>query len=1274
MPYIPVAQRGTTNEDVTGRYVSVAQRFSAEPTKPTISPFQQDVFAGDQALIPLTPPKSHPLFKPERAEKIKKFGVEVAQSILRNIRSVGITLLKPLRLDKGLELDAADKFTQAIYGDILLPEITELTGETRAEQIRPLSERRPDIEKKIRGKGKEWEEISKLETLTSLEKKITKRWSKFLNRDPGALSFVFLAAYTGIDLTPWGGSTKGAFKAIKEVSNIGDALILGRKMGVEDDLLSRFAKDAVGVKTTKEAENLFKGITDLQQTTRVAPRYTPVAKRNPLFQEARKYKSAEEFANKAPSKVIDELRNQGVRGAEQRMAFWEKATKGMDKTPIIDSLNPTGGLLVDYTPQARMTAKLADNITTLDKTMGKFPDEMITIYRGAPKNQKSIVGGDFVTTNPELARSYTGDGNVLSKKVKLSDVLDDIDEPLGEEYLYRPKSQLTDIWKQATDTGGIPGVRGLKKVGLAPIPTKKITRGEDILLKQKLRTEARGAKTGIAQFKREKKLLDSIQKQISKELNKPKVKQRSTISFIKQLGEMKQGAITDAKKSIGIQKPITRMNLEELNTLTKELKDRLAFKRTKGFEPGRETIEKLNLKPKTSKAPEFTEDFYAKNLEVKQIKTPIKVKLKEIPKNVGEFMDKIGGSISTRLENISPILKSRIRKYEFDTRRVIKKDIEVADPMIKGFSKLSKEDYWRFDLALKNGDTKTINSIVEKYGIQKEYDNIKKVLDDMWNRADEVGFDIGYRKNYWPRQVKDTKGFLEHLQGTEAWSALEEAIKRKELDLGRHLTEVERAGLINTMLRGYRNGGITLSKTGAMENRVLDAVTPELNKFYANSDEALLNYIERTNDAIESRKFFGKQRALQGAPKEALNNLEDSIGTFTSDLLTKGEITPKQELELRSILEARFNPGKTGIVMGVYKNLAYIDTLGSVVNAITQIGDMAFAMYKGGWVRGLKEGAKSFIGKAKVTKQDVGFATREISAEMERRGLGAFLDRLFRITGFNKIDKMGAESLINASIRKAQRLAIKDSDKLHKELTKIFPKELFGKDTVGNVIRDLKNGFISDDVKYYAFNNVLDFSPRALSEMPEQYLRSGNGRVFYVLKTWTLKLFDVYRNEIFRVAKENKVQALKNMIELGVLLFTMNATADEIKDFIRGRKTEFSDLVVNNLAKLVGFSRYHTDQVAKEGLAATLGSELVPPFPAVDNISKDIIGLFKDFDKATELSNIRTIREIPVGGELFYYWFGPGKKYKNKDTGQGFGGDLPELPKIPQLPDLPKLP
>ena len=87
-----------------------------------------------------------------------------------------------------------------------------------------------------------------------------------------------------------------------------------------------------------------------------------------------------------------------------------------------------------------MKAPLGENMTTLDKTMNKKPDEMITIYRGVSKSGRNINPGDFITTTHEGAKGY-GE-YVISKKVKLSDILDDKREPLGGEYLYRPSGEI----------------------------------------------------------------------------------------------------------------------------------------------------------------------------------------------------------------------------------------------------------------------------------------------------------------------------------------------------------------------------------------------------------------------------------------------------------------------------------------------------------------------------------------------------------------------------------------------------------------------------------------------------------------------------------------------------------------------------------------------------------------------------------------------------------------------------------------------------------------
>ena len=106
---------------------------------------------------------------------------------------------------------------------------------------------------------------------------------------------------------------------------------------------------------------------------------------------------------------------------------------------VLDNLNPTWWLYVKYDPAKRASMKLADNIITLDKTMWVSPNKEITIYRGTIKSQNEIVPWDFVTTSKELAKSYAWDWKVIEMKVKASDVLDDINEPLGDEYIYRPK-------------------------------------------------------------------------------------------------------------------------------------------------------------------------------------------------------------------------------------------------------------------------------------------------------------------------------------------------------------------------------------------------------------------------------------------------------------------------------------------------------------------------------------------------------------------------------------------------------------------------------------------------------------------------------------------------------------------------------------------------------------------------------------------------------------------------------------------------------------------
>ena len=115
--------------------------------------------------------------------------------------------------------------------------------------------------------------------------------------------------------------------------------------------------------------------------------------------------------------------------------------KTPDKKEKLTTLNPTGGIFTGYDPKKIMDMELGENITTLAETAGYDPDEKITVYRGVSTGKGSIGPGDFITTNKQLAQDYAGTGTVVSETVRAGDILDDSDEPLGEEYIYYPKNK-----------------------------------------------------------------------------------------------------------------------------------------------------------------------------------------------------------------------------------------------------------------------------------------------------------------------------------------------------------------------------------------------------------------------------------------------------------------------------------------------------------------------------------------------------------------------------------------------------------------------------------------------------------------------------------------------------------------------------------------------------------------------------------------------------------------------------------------------------------------
>ncbi len=634
----------------------------------------------------------------------------------------------------------------------------------------------------------------------------------------------------------------------------------------------------------------------------------------------------------------------------------------------------------------------------------------------------------------------------------------------------------------------------------------------------------------------------------------------------------------------------------------------------------------------------------------------------------GAEISKLMAPISTRLKYISPALSAKVRNLDFSTNKAIQGYREAVDPLLQKAKTMSRSDKLDWDYARKNSVTTKIDELVKKYGMEKEYAAVREVFDTLRDDAIDVGLDIGEINEYWTRKVKDLKGLYGEMNREEL-GIFSKALADKAASLGLSVDQLDpdmRATLIANIISGGPTG---LGGVSAAKERKFLKIPPRLNKYYLNSDAALIEHINSMVTAIEKRRFFGKipekvaemRRQLYvaqakireyakdpkkrnewiGREKElsayiqkyALQrDYEDNIGALVFELIDKGDITAAQQNDVNEILQARFHERGAHGFWQLYKNFSYADTMGSPISALTQIGDFAFVMYEAGLLKGIKHIATAAMGKSKITREDVGI--KRIAEEFaDSSKLGGAVAWIFKAVGLEKMDAIGKEALLNAAHEKYQGLARENPAKLVGEI-----KHIFGDET-DDTVKALEQGIITDNVKMLVYSRLADFQPIGLAEMPQKYLTSGNGRVFYMLKTFTLKQFDIFRNEaIHKITTGNrseKIEGLKNLVRLAMFFVLANATADELKDLLLGRTTDMSDRVADNILRLAGSSKFVTWVARTEGAGTALSKQVLPPFKFLDSLTKDIYNAGDD--KGLELT-----ASVPLLGKLAYWHLGRG--------------------------------
>jgi len=636
-----------------------------------------------------------------------------------------------------------------------------------------------------------------------------------------------------------------------------------------------------------------------------------------------------------------------------------------------------------------------------------------------------------------------------------------------------------------------------------------------------------------------------------------------------------------------------------------------------------------------------------------------------------------------------------------------------------GMSAIDRDEW---NIARLQSDEGKIEQISQKYNMKELVAELREKLNQVRLDAEKVGYDVGFIDEYWPRVIKDREGFLQATEGISHEPVFTQAFREQAKKLGITQEEFERdfptvkADIISNIILGKSSG---ISGPGNIQGRVFETIPKEYIQFYMDADAALMQYVYSMTKKIEARKFFGKVPTrisnLKAAQKrktadlikfeqladmaraenperlaefeeritklkedlklieEPLNlykiqdDYSDNIGTYIDGMRAEGRIKPKDEKMVSDILKARFNEhGTTGIV-NTLKNAAYIDVMGNPLAAITQIGDLAWAMYVGkvwtpsGFISTGKNLAKAVMNKSNITKEDLGI--ERIAQEFaDGTTMSKAVSKVFKMVGLEKMDSIGKEVLINNALDQFKIEAKKNPEALAKKIRPIFKgkslevvQEILAYDPSSNSTIEP-----TENLKRLLYSKVLDFQPIALSAMTEGYLTGGNYRAFYMLKTYSLQQFDVFRREVFHNIKsddpQRKIQGITNMIQLAALLTLANAGADEIKDFMLGKETKFSDNVIENLLVLVGASRYIKMKISRDGLGSTLSQQILPPMHFVNSASKDLMEGYDNYvsGDTSKFDHARIIDSIPGLGKLYYWHAGRGADLKKSIAEQEF--------------------
>ena len=652
--------------------------------------------------------------------------------------------------------------------------------------------------------------------------------------------------------------------------------------------------------------------------------------------------------------------------------------------------------------------------------------------------------------------------------------------------------------------------------------------------------------------------------------------------------------------------------------------------------------------------PSKVEPIFAKEARVAQeadriYKEPSKISL--MIKDVMDIAGDVLTPISRQAKNIGPFVAKAFRDVDLKGLKRKAEFKRAAHPFLLSVNKLLKNDPVALEKFHTDLNTQNYDGIRGMLDEKKVMHKLGKEFEDTINTLEAIraygreegGIVVGFLERYFPRQVKDYPSLRKFMDEDpdfrEATTSIDQAFAKyaEENKISvENLTNQERAEITSRVLAGK----IQSNAPGNTKARSINdaKLYEKVKDAYADPLDALNNYIDSMVDAVEKRKFLGQVKSKDAPNVGAEGSLDtnpladigmradisDTLADKVAKDMLKGEKYSEQDVQkLRSLIQSRFGGVPVSPAIQGLKNANYIQVMTNFGSAITQLGDLAFSMH----FNGMDNTFKSLFKRKDVYDftDSIGLSGKDYDTTNSSAFLGKTLDTLFTATGLKKLDQLGKNTFMNSAWRKYHKLAKKDTQGLADELTPYFGKQRA--DEISVAVRDNapNSKSVPQEVEELVFHKLLDVAPATASEMPALYTRMGKGRIFYMLKSFTLKQLDAYReagaDEIFRgigkynaattsgerlAAAKQSGKGLAKLTQLAAIFAAANASTDVIKDTLAGRPTKKDELLENNIWKLIGLNRYTYYNAKRQGVGKAAVELMLPPTAIFDRAWTDI--------------------------------------------------------------------